>query len=58
MENRLSHAFIKEPDFYEGVRAVLIDKDNKPQWRYAGLKDVTAAKVESMFTQPCPALGF
>lgn len=58
MENRLSHAFIKEPDFYEGVRAVLIDKDNKPQWRYADLKDVTPAKVESMFTQPCPALGF
>jgi enoyl-CoA hydratase len=36
-------------DFYEGIRAVIIDKDNRPQWRPASLAEVTAASVERHF---------
>ncbi len=36
-------------DFYEGIRAVIIDKDNRPQWRPASLGEVTAASVERHF---------
>ncbi len=37
---------LEGPDFYEGVRAVLIDKDNKPQWRPARLEEITDQQVE------------
>ena len=36
-------------DFYEGIRAVIIDKDNRPRWRPATLADVTAESVERHF---------
>ena len=36
-------------DFYEGVRAALVDKDNAPQWQPARLDDVTPAMVEDYF---------
>ena len=36
-------------DFYEGVRAVIIDKDNAPRWRPASLAEVTDAAVERHF---------
>jgi enoyl-CoA hydratase len=37
---------IAGPDFYEGVRAVLIDK---PQWQHATLADVSEAEVQRHF---------
>jgi len=36
-------------DFYEGIRAVIIDKDNRPRWRPATLAEVTAQSVERHF---------
>ena len=36
-------------DFYEGIRAVIIDKDNRPRWRPASLAEVTQAEVERHF---------
>jgi len=43
-----------ESDFCEGIRAVLIDKDNKAVWDPARLEDVSRARVEGFF-QPLPA---
>lgn len=37
-------------DFYEGVRAVLIDKDNQPRWRPATLEAVEREMIEHHFT--------
>lgn len=40
-----------ESDFCEGIRAVLVDKDQKPSWIPARLEDVTQAKVDGFFAQ-------
>jgi len=36
-------------DFYEGIRAVIIDKDNRPRWQPATPAEVTAESVERHF---------
>ncbi len=38
-------------DFYEGVRAVLVDRDNSPQWTPAILQDVTDEFVDQYFAR-------
>lgn len=49
MEYRLVQRFMEDKDFYEGVRAVLIDRDNSPKWTPSTLQAVTAEKVDSYF---------
>ena len=39
-------------DFSEGVRALLIDKDNAPRWQPASLADVSAAYLDGYFKAP------
>jgi enoyl-CoA hydratase len=41
--------FLQEADFFEGVRAVVIDKDHAPRWHPPTIEAVTAASVESYF---------
>jgi enoyl-CoA hydratase len=49
-EYRMSQRFMTmEADFVEGVRAVLVDKDQKPKWRHAGLEAVSDADVDRFF---------
>lgn len=36
-------------DFYEGVRAVIVDKDNKPRWQPAALKAVSREAIDAYF---------
>ncbi|KAG8178902.1 hypothetical protein JTE90_017601 [Oedothorax gibbosus] len=54
MEYRLCQRFMADSDFHDGVRAVLIDKDNKPNWKPATLEEVTEEKVNSYFS-PLPS---
>lgn len=49
LEFRLIARFIAGHDFYEGVRAVVIDKDQNPKWNPAHLADMTAADVDHYF---------
>ena len=37
------------PDFAEGVRAMVVDKDRQPKWTPAAIGDVDQAVVEAMF---------
>jgi enoyl-CoA hydratase/carnithine racemase len=55
MEFRIVSRVIHGHDFYEGVRAVIVDKDNKPRWRPATLADVGEAEVERHFAPLGPS---
>jgi len=49
MEYRLSQACLDRPDFYEGVRAALIDKDRQPRWNPATVAKVKDADIDACF---------
>lgn len=49
MEYRMACHFLAGHDFFEGIRAAVIDKDRSPKWRPAKLEDVDAAAVEANF---------
>ena len=41
----LSLSFLKTQDFYEGIRAQLIDKDRNPKWSHDGVDSVTDDQI-------------
>lgn len=43
---------VARPDFTEGVRALLIDKDQKPRWHPRTLAEVTPQWIDGHFTAP------
>lgn len=45
----LAHHFAVDHDFKEGIRAVIIDKDQTPHWQPATLEAVTKERVDSYF---------
>jgi enoyl-CoA hydratase len=45
MDKRLARLMIRQPDFAEGVRAVLVDKDNTPRWSPATLAEINAPDI-------------
>ena len=65
MEYGLACAIIRRPDFVEGVRALIFDKDNNPQWTPATLEEVSDAMIDAIFVAlpadkqwtPLPALA-
>lgn len=54
MEYRIASRVIVRPDFAEGVRAVIVDKDNAPKWNPATAEDVSDALIDAIFA-PLPA---
>ncbi|XP_061924516.1 3-hydroxyisobutyryl-CoA hydrolase, mitochondrial isoform X1 [Entelurus aequoreus] len=50
MEYRLSQACLRGCDFYEGVRAVLVDKDQNPKWNPPTLEEVSDQSVDQCFS--------
>ncbi|MDO5533724.1 MAG: enoyl-CoA hydratase/isomerase family protein [Propionibacteriaceae bacterium] len=45
----LARHLIPRPDFAEGVRAQLVDKDRNPVWQHARIEDVTRDEVLACF---------
>ena len=48
LEYRFSYRAMEESDFLEGIRAAIIDKDRRPNWRHGTLDEVTEAEVAHM----------
>jgi enoyl-CoA hydratase len=48
-EFRIVSRVVYGHDFYEGIRAVIIDKDNRPRWRPGSLGEVTGDMVAGYF---------
>lgn len=43
---------VRHPEFAEGVRALLIDKDRKPCWQYRASRDVPLELLDTFFAAP------
>ena len=52
MELIMSLQCSRHPDFPEGVRALLVDKDGAPKWQHASVAEVPHEWVEQHFTAP------
>lgn len=46
----VSGNLLGRPDFAEGVRAQLVDKDRQPAWEHAGVEHVTRSEVLALFS--------
>lgn len=59
MEWIMSVNCLSRPDFAEGVRALVIDKDGAPNWSHDNISQISAAEVEQMFAldEPNPLLN-
>jgi enoyl-CoA hydratase len=51
-EFRIVSRVVHGHDFYEGVRAVIVDKDNAPRWRPSTLAEVSDAEIARHFAPP------
>ena len=49
MEYRIGWRKVQSADFLEGVRAVIVDKDNAPVWSPPSLEEVTEDDVARYF---------
>ena len=49
LEYRLTQHMMAGHDFYEGVRAALIDKDQTPRWHPASLAEIDEAMIDRCF---------
>ncbi|MBK6708514.1 MAG: enoyl-CoA hydratase/isomerase family protein [Sphingomonadales bacterium] len=54
MEYRIGSRVLIRPDFAEGVRAVIVDKDNDPKWNPATAEGVSEELLDAIFA-PLPA---
>jgi len=48
-ELALTRTTMRHPDFAEGVRAMVVDKDRKPRWQPARIEEVDPAVIAGMF---------
>lgn len=49
MEYRLSQRMVCKPDLFEGVRAVILDKDHAPKWQHGDIGQVDPREVAEYF---------
>jgi len=52
LEYRIVSRILQGSEFYEGIRAVLVDKDQAPNWRPSQFGQVDSAELASYFEEP------
>ncbi len=55
VEYRIGARVVQRHDFLEGVRAVIVDKDNAPRWSPATVEGVSEAMLDEIFAPLPPA---
>ncbi len=58
LEFRIVSRIVHGNDFYEGVRALIIDKDNTPHWNPASIAELDSAAVAAHFAPLLQELSF
>lgn len=51
----LAYQAVRHPDFSEGVRAMVVDKDYKPKWQHKSVAAVPDSWLKQLMTSPWPA---
>ncbi len=54
MELNLIHGCFEQGDFVEGIRALIVEKDNQPHWRPPRLAEVSRPAVDAFFKPRWP----
>jgi enoyl-CoA hydratase/carnithine racemase len=49
MEFRILNRMLQGHDFYEGIRAAIIDKGSTPQWQPSSLEEIDPADIDAYF---------
>ena len=52
LEYRITSRATEHGDFVEGIRALIVDKDGAPRWRYPAAAEVPPALLEEMLSPP------
>ena len=52
MEYKISMGFLRHTEFFEGIRALLVDKDKSPKWRHSSIPEVKQEEIDWFFNQP------
>lgn len=52
MEYKISQGFVHHTEFFEGVRALLIDKDKNPKWKFKSVPEVPRDELKLFFDRP------
>lgn len=53
---RISQRLMRMPDYFEGARAIVVDKDRDPRWRPSRIEDVDPRVVDACFAPLGPAM--
>ena len=51
MEFKLAQGFMNHTEFFEGVRALLVEKDKNPKWKHNSIVDLQWSEVEEFFNR-------
>ena len=51
MEFKLAQGFMNHTEFFEGVRALLVEKDRNPKWKHNSIVDLQWSEVEEFFNR-------
>ncbi len=51
MEFKMGAGMYKSLEVFEGVRAMLIDRDNQPNWKFKTLNEISSKDIESIFNE-------
>lgn len=51
MEFKIASGFFNHTEFFEGVRALLVDKDKQPKWHYSHVKQIGKNEIDFFFNR-------